>query len=97
MKQYYTTRLHDSEEQARSLRLRVSRQQHELEERAIVIEQFLADGDQPKTLISANLAILTHQYQKLEEISEVRFKLFFVMTCIVHKKKYIYAKEMFFT
>ncbi len=48
MKQSYTTRLHDSEEQARSLRVRVSRQQDELEERAIVIEQFLADGDRPK-------------------------------------------------
>ncbi len=62
-----TTRLHDSEEQARSLRVRVSRQQDELEERAIVIEQFLADGDRPKKLIPANLATLAHQYQKLEE------------------------------
>jgi hypothetical protein len=67
MKQSYTTRLHDSEEQARSLRVRVSRQQDELEERTTVIEQFLADGDRPKKLISANLATLTHQYQKLEE------------------------------
>ncbi|CAF1120094.1 unnamed protein product [Rotaria sordida] len=67
MNQSYTTRLHDSEEQARSLRVRVSRQQDELEERAIVIEQFLADGDRPKKLMSVNLATLTHQYQKLEE------------------------------
>ncbi|CAF4464710.1 unnamed protein product [Rotaria sp. Silwood2] len=67
MNQSYTTHLHDSEEQARSLSVRVSRQQDELEKRAIVIEQFLAHGDRPKKLISANLATLTHQYQKLEE------------------------------